>query len=273
MSRIILGFLGVGLLLMFAVAACGNADSDGDPVIDPPVENPPILTGGTIANHLAVAAFDNLPADSRADVSALRIYYGHTSHGSQLMTGLQMLAREDPSFVKPDVHEELSDLGQRGDLTWESTTRAWLQTHAADTDVVIWSWCGGATDNTPAGIDIYLDAMNQLEADYPDIVFVYMTGHLDGTGVDGTLYANNNQIRDYCDEHDKWLFDFADIESYDPDGGYYPDGSDAAEWCYEWCATHECPSCIGCAHSHCFNCYLKGKAFWWLLARVAADAS
>jgi hypothetical protein len=26
---------------------------------------------------------------------------------------------------------------------------------------------------------------------------------------------------------------------------------------------------VECAHSHCFNCYLKGKAFWWLLARMA----
>ena len=39
-------------------------------------------------------------------------------------------------------------------------------------------------------------------------------------------------------------------------GDYYPDGSDACEWCYDWCAEHECPDC-GCAHSHCFNPGLK----------------
>ena len=23
------------------------------------------------------------------------------------------------------------------------------------------------------------------------------------------------------------------------------------------------------AHSHCLNCYQKGKAFWWMMARIA----
>ena len=68
--------------------------------------------------------------------------------------------------------------------------------------------------------------MSQLEADYPDVVFIYMTGHLDGTGPDGNLYARNNQIRAFANAHDKILFDFADIESYDPDGQYYPNASD-----------------------------------------------
>ena len=66
----------------------------------------------------------------------------------------------------------------------------------------------------------------------------------------------------------KLLFDFADIESWDPDGTYYPDETDACNWCSDWCAIHTCPGCAGCAHSHCFNCYLKGKAFWWLMARM-----
>jgi hypothetical protein len=96
-----------------------------------------------------------------------------------------------------------------------------------------------------------------------------MTAPLDGTGPGGSIYARNNQIRDFVESHDKILFDFADIESFDPDGIYYPFGSDACEWCEQWCADHTCPGCEDCAHSHCFNCYLKGKAFWWLLARIA----
>jgi hypothetical protein len=96
-----------------------------------------------------------------------------------------------------------------------------------------------------------------------------MTGHLDGTGVDGNLYARNNQIRQYCDENGKVLFDFADIESYYPAGTFYPDETDACNWCYDWCAENDCLECGSCAHSHCFNCYQKGKAFWWLMARLA----
>ena len=82
------------------------------------------------------------------------------------------------------------------------------------------------------------------------------------------LYARNNQIRAYCNAHDKILFDFADIESYDPDGNYYPDETDACAWCATWCEQHTCIPCDGCAHSHCFNCYQKGKAFWWMMARM-----
>ena len=53
-----------------------------------------------------------------------------------------------------------------------------------------------------------------------------MTGHLDGTGPSGNLYARNDQIRDYCVANGKVLFDFADIESWDPGGVYYPDEDD-----------------------------------------------
>jgi len=114
--------------------------------------------------------------------------------------------------------------------------------------------------------------MNQLEEEFPDVAFIYMTGHLDGTGDDGLLRENNRQIRDWCLQNGKLLFDFEDIESWDPAGEYYPDGTDACEWCSDWMMENPeaCPDCAdSCAHSHCFNCYQKGKAFWWLLARIA----
>jgi hypothetical protein len=149
-------------------------------------------------------------------------------------------------------------------------TRHYLDSNPDAVDVVMWSWCGGVSDNTVEGINTYLNTMNGLENDYPNIVFVYMTGHLDGTGEDGNLRARNNQIREYCRTNEKVLFDFADIESYDPDGTFYPDDTDACQWCSDWCAEHECPTWSSCAHSHCFNCYLKGKAFWCMMADVYA---
>lgn len=124
-----------------------------------------------------------------------------------------------------------------------------------------------------------LNAMSQLEADYPEITFIYMTGHLDGSGETGNLNVRNNQIRNYCSANNKVLFDFADIESYDPDGDtnfmelYANDNCnyDGGNWADEWCTANpdECLSCSYCAHSRCLNCQQKGQAFWHMMARLA----
>jgi hypothetical protein len=177
-------------------------------------------------------------------------------------------------------YQEVSaDLGLVGDLAWRNATRSQLDQPLNDRNVVIWSWCGGVSDNTKEGIDIYLNAMNQLEIDYPGVTFVYMTGHLDGSGASGNLNVRNNQIRSYCIANNKVLFDFADIESYDPGGSYFLDLNandncdyNGGNWAQEWCAANPsselCRTCE-CAHSQALNCNLKGRAFWWMLARVA----
>jgi hypothetical protein len=116
-----------------------------------------------------------------------------------------------------------------------------------------------------------------------------MTGHVDGTGINGNLNVRNEQIRTYCRNNNKILYDFADIESYDPDGVgylnklvldtcYYDangDGSpwnDTANWAIDWQNSHikgidwyEC----GSAHSQPLNANLKAYAAWWLFARLA----
>lgn len=202
--------------------------------------------------------------------NSYNIFYGHTSHGSQIITGLNMLASENSRYNLPSFHELSDDLGSGGDTSWVPPTRTWLNAHP-ECNMVIWSWCGGCSDNTVDGINAYLAAMEALELGYPNVQFVYMTGHLDGTGPDGNLYRSNNQIRAFCNENGKILFDFADIESYDPDGNYYPNESDACAWCESWCGSHTCVSCGDCAHSHCFNCYRKGQAFWRMMEEIVSS--
>ncbi len=251
--------------LVFVANSCGESGDPADPFDDNNDTSDVVLAG-----HETVAAFELIPSTTLESIrSNYRIYYGHTSHGSQIITGLNILAAEAAEYAVPDFHEVRDDLGHNGDVSWANATRSYLDGHPGEYNVVMWSWCGGVSDNTEAGIQTYLDTMAQLEADYPDVVFVYMTGHLDGTGTNGNLYARNNQIRAYAVANDKVLFDFADIESYDPDGNHYPGASDDCGWCSSWCANHSCPTCGSCAHSHCFNCYMKGKAFWWMMARIA----
>lgn len=219
-----------------------------------------------IADHATVSQFNQIPANYFDSIRAnYIIFYGHTSHGSQVMTGLDMVEAENPTLcAQPLFSEYGSDLGS----DWVGPTQNYLNSHP-ECNFVMWSWCGQVSSSTEASINEYLEAMNGMEEIYPNVKFVYMTGHLDGSGPSENLYLRNNQIRAYCQTHGKVLFDFADIESYDPDGTYYPDGSDDCGWCSTWCATHTCPDCGGCAHSHCFNCYQKGKAWWWMMARVA----
>jgi len=247
----------------------------GDAVFMPGQLTPaPSASSAVVADHHAADAFSGLAA---ADIDGARtrfskIFYGHTSHGSQIVTGLEMLETESAAYAAPDLSEISEDLGGYGDLGWESTTRAVLGQTGNGFSMVVWSWCGGLSDNTPEGVQTYLDAVDELERDYPGVVFVYMTGHLDGSGAEGTLRANNELIRSYCRTNGKVLFDFADIESWDPDGVFHPDDDDSCMWCSTWCASHACPPCGDCAHSHCLNCERKGRAFWWLLATLARSS-
>ncbi len=139
--------------------------------------------------------------------------------------------------------------------------------------------------------------MEILIAQYPSRKFVFMTGHAEGQGLDNHLnsvHYNNLLIRQHCATHDRILFDFADIESYNPDGTYFWDKDmydnlnyTGGNWAVEWIAanpTHELTKlttgttgysgCSGCAHSDDptqanLNCVLKGRAVWWLWARLA----
>ncbi len=251
-----------------------------------------------IIDHNA-AVLDKIPTEwINSAKEKLHIAYGHTSHGSQLITGMTGLMEWKGDLYKwnngamtgaLDIRDQImgGDLGHNGDLEWESATRSLLDDpRNDDINVVIWSWCGGVSDNTEGGINIYLDAMNRLEIDYPDVQFVYMTGHLDGTGEEGNLHLRNEQIRKYCKDNNKILYDFADIESYDPDGNYYldklandncdydsnGDGTRDKNCAIDWQNAHEEGADwyqVSVAHSQPLNGNLKAYAAWYLWARLA----
>ena len=228
--------------------------------------------------------------------SSLRISYGHTSHGSQLVTGINAISGFNSAYnftyssgysagVFLNDYVPSGDLGNPNRTAWAQATRDFLNRPGGnDRNVVMWSWCG-QVDGTEAEINTYLTLMNQLEQDFPNVKFVYMTGHLNGTGASGNVNQRNEQIRNYARDHNKVLFDFAEIESYDPDSLtnymelYANDNCDyqgGHNWATEWInanSTSELAQitgqCGSCAHSQALNCALKGSAFWWLMARLA----
>ena len=215
----------------------------------------------------------SIPDSVKQDVmDNYRFYYHHTSHGGQILSGMVFMRDEEgwPDYATTLVTELSSHVGSDGDTSWAPSFRTYLNGHP-ECKIASISWCWEHQYYTEAETQIYCDKMAELDDDYPNVTFVFQTGRLNGEGPEGNVYRHNNQIRAYCLANDRVLFDFADIESWDPDGNYYPDESDACGWCADWCADplNECGDGCYCAHSHCFNCWQKGRVWWLLMARIA----
>ena len=265
-----------------------------------------------VANHTVVHELWS-GAIPQADIllakSLLHIGYGHTSHGSQLstgMTGLVAFANNNLGLAYSENLFVFNSDGSGGALhllegsaewldgdlgdspAWETETREFLDANT-EYNVIMWSWCTQVSDRTEEEINQeYLTPMALIEADYPDVVFVYMTGRIDGSGEDGNLHQRNEQIRTFCVANDKWLYDFADIESYDPDGNYYldrkandecwydstGDGDRDKNWALAWQGLHSMGvEWFWCtpAHTQAVNGNMKAYAAWWLFTQIAKD--
>lgn len=284
--------------VMTAANDYGESSESDQITATPKQVSPTPVTGAVIVDH-ASARIDTIPEQWIAKAKQdLHIAYGHTSHGSQLTTGMAGLYSWKGDLydfnnggtggaldLRDTPFSGAYDLGNPDRTSWAAATRSYLNAHT-DINVVIWSWCGQVSSATEADINTYLSLMNDLEADYPGVKFVYMTGHLDGSGLYENLHVRNEQIRSYCRDNDKILYDFADIESYNPDGEYFGDkipndncdydsngdGVRDANWALQWQAQntlgvdwYDCSA----AHSQALNGNLKAYAAWQLWARLA----
>lgn len=252
--------------------------------------------------------------------SDLHIGYGHTSHGSQIMSGLDAIAgyfnNDNFEYSHSNIAGKLhlfegSGYDESGELIldlshesqWYPSVIDYLEDHP-ECNVIMYSWC----DIYGHDIDSYLERMDLLVETFgpggtdprADVLFIYMTGHAnDGSKCEWTHNANQ-KIRKHCQDNNRILFDFNDIESWDPDGQYFGDGDadgnytgihqlkddisynkaggGRGNWGSEWLAANPDHtltlingSCSSCAHSDNskLHCVLKGMASWWLFARLA----
>ncbi|MBN1257637.1 MAG: hypothetical protein JXA52_08025 [Planctomycetes bacterium] len=272
-----------GIVLMTgysAIAAEGATNQRETPLI--------IDHNCTDISKIPVAAIEKAKKD-------YKILYMHTSHGSQITSGMKAMQSELYNFNATGeggalfYYETYGDLGTRGDMRWRDGTddmpgvKSLLEGDLKECNLLIVSWCGGCSRNNEEGVAAYLEAMDKLEKEL-GVTGVYMTGHLDGRGPNSVLERVNNQIREYCKANNKVLFDFADIESYDPDGNeffthngsdgcaYYTLQSERRNWAEEWIARHpdhDIPLPATASHTHPLNAAMKGRAFWWMMARLA----
>lgn len=253
----------------------------------------------------------------------LKIAYNHTSHGSQLISGMNAL-KNYPDFENrynwngqgdnglyladrgisggtPDLSQG-DNLEENGMTPWFNDTKEFLENEQnSHINVIMWSWCSINNHNAAR----YVENMDSLVKLFPNVTFVYMTGHAQGSGESETengVHYNNELIRNHCMEKGRILFDFADIEAYDPDGNYFwdkqmadnlnykdPQTQNTLNWATQWIEANPqhlytkltmgedvegFGGCSSCAHSDSpreatLNCVLKGIASWWLFARLS----
>lgn len=302
--RILIVFLALGAVLLIGSSVTAGRGAGGDAINYLPLvarqSNPAQGNEDAIVVDHRHTDITQIPDEWIARAREFAIHYAHTSHGSQVLSGLSWLEGQDPKY-NIDIQAS-NGVGLPGDATamrfydgnntsttyitpdlyWETTEGMDYTRSVADTgwfDFSLWTWCGQMSYYSFDQVQDYLDALDLLESEYPAMRFIYYTGHTDGTGAGGVLWRNNEMVRVYVETNAKVLFDFADIESYDPDGGgpYSNNSEGTCTWCASWCASHpgECDDLpTSCAHSDspreaALFCKLKGQAFWWLMARLA----
>jgi hypothetical protein len=236
---------------------------------------------GKTAGHDSVAKFDALTAAQCDGVRSLKIFFQHASVGQNIYSGVTGLSSIDAA--KYALTTEQFSAGYQSDL------KAWLGTHAGWADYYEGNpgWDAKVSDFTAnartqgiaALVDVammkfcfidqdtdfatYRDAMVALQTACPTTTFVWWTMPLFGENDADNAKRNafNQSVRAYVAAHDLWLYDIADIESHDPDGGYHLDSVGGA---YLWSGYTS-----DGGHLNDDGSTRAGKAMWVLLSLIA----
>lgn len=197
------------------------------------------------------------------------------------------------------------DIGWNGDTCFVDWVRDYLDTNSVHCNVVTVSFSHAAHSCDRDEIDKFMTGWGNLAADYPGVAFIVQTSRLRHDNEDfqtiGIQYLETNQfIRDVCDTlttPNIYLLDIGaiarwdrlnnEIDSLSTDSGntwmpaYVASGYtplDCVEEDLDFGGTwhmSEFGNVEGCYHAYggadygCLMCEMVGKAWWYLMARVA----
>jgi len=229
-------------------------------------------------------------------------YYLHRSHGGQLHEGLDQIATEHSEMQFVDESMYYSG-GQWRGVNIPTEANALRTVYYADgfvhhfwstpsgtgeeervnehiftinpiINVAMFVWCYDMNNYPQDSVQLYLDSMAAFEKRFPDIIWVYTTGNAQGGGENGVRrYQNNEMIRDWVRENpdeNRVLYDFADLDAWH----FNETTSQWSQGTFEYGGQTyptEHPEFQEevIAHTTAESCLQKGKATWYLMARIA----
>jgi hypothetical protein len=190
----------------------------------------------------------------------LKIRYFRRSHGSQLDTGgMNAIRSYSPEYASKYAYSRTGgngtlmlsvpspwlslDSDSNSDpeiftqINWVDSSRQYLDNpDNANINVMMWAWSSGFYLCDPNN---YVAGMETLISEYGSngtkiqsgertvpVTFVFQTACSNrSSDRNPIIYAGNMIVRDHCIENNRILYDFSDLESWDPDGNYYGDGN------------------------------------------------
>jgi hypothetical protein len=293
-------FLGLGLLIASAAAGCGD-DEAGDPTGSGGGGNGGSTSTGTGGSDWVEPSSDLFFDHRHTDLAQIPascvdglksgsfvFHYAHRSHGSQIIHGAESIEGAMPAYGFASEYTDVP--GETGVFKmWDGMTSTNLveadqywATEAGLDDLrsiltahpeirySMWSWSYEISAQTEEQVQLYLETMDALEQEFPDVTFIYMTGTAEEELEGVNRMERNAQIRAFAEERAKVLYDFEDLDAW-YNGEHHTQVVDGVEIPLEH--PHYSLDTAGnveyeYTHTTRESCENKARAFWWMMAKL-----
>lgn len=242
-------------------------------------------TRAVVADHTSLTTGRIPEAWIARAKQAARVHLAHGKRGQPIVDGLRQLRHAEPRLNAvvdparmPGSQTQLSvynGMPARRNAAPENYWASQEGLSAIDSmlttdrtiNISMWVWEDELDTWTQQQVGQYLDAMAALEKRHPQVTFIYTTGsahawngergYTDAMGYN--RHQRNEQIRAWCRERGKVLYDMADIESWT--SGRQSASSHQGHLFPRRTETYARDEGPGAAN--------KARAVWWLVARLA----